>query len=376
MGPTPPGGAGPFAMSTAPLSPLPIRSPEQLQALRLRRFGMASSTYALGLSILAVCWHLGRFPGPALVWVTVLFGLINLGLLTVFASGWNERAPDPSLTAAQVCLGVTMVAVILVLGRELQFVAAPFYSVLFVFGMLRLSGRELAGVAVYVLTSYFAAVLLRFHLYADGLDHRVEFVGMALVVGSSVWFATAASYISRLRARLRASIQQVGALAAQDPLTGLANRRQIDLELEAAVAHARRHRLPLCVAVVDVDHFKAVNDRHGHAVGDEVLRRLAHCLASALRAGDHLGRFGGEEFLLVLPATPLAQAGLMAERLRAQVEALRPLPAADPAVTASFGLAGLGDGEHLSDLLRRADRALYRAKDAGRNRVEIAPAAG
>jgi len=356
-------------MPPAPSTPKLPRTPEHHQVLRLRRFGMASSTYALGLVVLVLCWQLSLFPGAALAQVAALFLLINLGLLAAFATSWNERFDDPSLTALQVCLGVTMVAVIQVLGRDVQFVAAPFYSVLFVFGMLKLNARDLAGVAAYVLASYGVAMLLRYHLYADALDLRVEVISAVLVVACSVWFAVAASYISNLRARLRSSLQQIAALATRDGLTGLSNRRQIDLDLETSVRHAQRHGGPLCVALVDVDHFKSVNDRFGHTIGDEVLMSVAGCLAGSLRAGDHVGRFGGEEFLLILPATTMAQATSLVERLRARLETLQALPSGERPVTASFGLAAWRGDESAADLVRRVDQALYRAKSAGRNRV-------
>ena len=355
-------------MPLAPCTARPTLTPAQRQALRLRRL-MAASTYALGLVMLTLCWQLGLFPGAALAQVAGLFLLINVGLLAAFTTGWNERFDDPSLTAPQVCLGGIMVAIIQVLGRDVQFIAAPFYSVLFVFGMLQLNARDLARVTAYLLVSYCAAMLLRYQLYRDALDLRVEAIGAALVVACSVWFAAAASYISKLRARLHASLQQIAVLATHDALTGLWNRRQIDLDLEAAIEHARRHGSTLCVALVDVDHFKAVNDRYGHAMGDEVLIRVAGCLADSLRAGDRVGRFGGEEFLLVLPATTMAEVSSLAERLRERLETLQTLPAGERPVTASFGLAAWRGAESAADLVRRADQALYRAKHAGRNRV-------
>lgn len=345
------------------------RTDAHVKAVRMRRFGMASSTYALGLGLLILCWHLDLFPGAALVTVAVLFLVINLGLLAAFVNGWNQRFQDPSLTALQVCLGVTMVAVILTLGPSIQFVAASFYSVLFVFGMLKLSARELAGAGVYVTASFCSATLIRQHLYGDVLDLRVELVGAALVIASSVWFAIAASYISSLRARLRESLEEIKQLATRDAVTGLSNRRQIDLDLEAAINHAKCYGTPLCVAMIDVDHFKSVNDRFGHACGDEVLRAVANCLGSSLRSGDRLGRFGGEEFLLILPLVPMAQASTLVERLRSSVEALRVLPDGELAVTASFGLSAWRGDESAASLIRRTDQALYRAKDEGRNRV-------
>lgn len=358
-----------IAMLPAPDTPEPPRTPELHQALRLRRFGMASSTYGLGLLLLVLSWQLRLFPGAALAQVAVLFLVTNLGLLLAFATKWNQRFEDPSLTVVQVCLGVTMVAVIQVLGRDVQFVAAPFYSVLFVFGMLKLSARDLTGVVAYVLVSYGIAMLLRYRLYAEALDLRVEVISAVLVVTCSVWLAVAACYISNLRARLRSSLQQIATLATRDALTGLSNRRQIDLDLEASIAHVQRHGGTLCLALVDVDHFKSVNDRFGHTVGDQVLTTVATCLAASLRAADRVGRFGGEEFLVILPATTMAEANSLLQRLRARMETVQALPSGERPVTASFGLAAWRGNETAGDLVRRADQALYRAKDAGRNRV-------
>ncbi len=357
-------------MPTTPSGSFKPRSARQQQALRLRRFGMASSTYLLGLVILSLCTLLGLFPLQSLLGVGLAFVVVNASFLAAFASGWNLRFKEPSLTAPQVYVAVSMVALILVLGRDVHFVAAPFYSVLFVFGMLQLRPRALAAVALYVMACHTAALVLRHQVYGGGLDVRVEAVTAITVVGAAVWFAMAASYISNLRARLRQSLDHIAALATHDGLTGLWNRRQADLDLEAAVKHAERQGSALCVALVDVDHFKAINDRHGHGVGDEVLKAVAGSLQGSLRAGDQVARYGGEEFLLLLPATTMAQATALAERLRARLEALQSLPPGEAPVTASFGLAAWRAGESAADLVRRADQALYRAKAAGRNRVE------
>lgn len=349
---------------------LPTRTLAHQQRLRLRRFGMAVSTYLLGLAILGLCTLLGLFAASALVALALLFVAVNAGVLLALATGWNTQFADPSLTRLQVYIGVSMVPIILVLGRDVHFVAAPFYAAIFVFAMLQMDGRALARVAVYVLVSYCAALLLRLQIHGSGLNWRVEAVTATLVVAGSVWFATAAFYISNLRARLRGSLQRLAALATYDDLTGLWNRRQIDRMLEAAVNHAERQGSALCVAMADVDHFKRVNDRHGHGVGDEVLKAVAGTLAGSVRAGDEVGRFGGEEFVLLLPATTMAQATALVDRLRDRLEALQSLPAGEPPVTASFGVAAWRAAESAGDLVRRADQALYRAKSRGRNRVE------
>ena len=163
-------------------------------------------------------------------------------------------------------------------------------------------------------------------------------------------------------------------MAMTDPLTGIANRRHIEQLARRALDHANANGEPLCVLVLDVDHFKAVNDAFGHAVGDQVLVRVAHACKQALRRFDLLGRLGGEEFLVVLPDTTMEVGLQIAERLRRKVESL-PLANLAPGlqITASVG-AALADHEvdDMAELVRRADNAMYRAKDAGRNRVEAA----
>lgn len=160
-------------------------------------------------------------------------------------------------------------------------------------------------------------------------------------------------------------------LASTDELTGLANRRALSAAAENALAQSRRDGSPLAMLMVDVDHFKRINDTHGHAFGDEVLRHLARVLAKGLRDQDRLGRLGGEEFLAVLPSTSLADARRVAERMRAAVAAA-PLtgPNGPVVVTVSVGVAG-GEDASAASLIARADAALYRAKHAGRNAVAV-----
>jgi two-component system cell cycle response regulator len=158
-------------------------------------------------------------------------------------------------------------------------------------------------------------------------------------------------------------------LARTDVLTELANRRHADEVLRASVAQARRHQRDLCAVLVDVDRFKAVNDGHGHAAGDAVLRAVACHLTAGLREEDLAARWGGEEFLLLLPET--TDAGVVCERLRASIAA-RPVEldgGRGVAVTASFGWAAWTGEESGEALVARADAALYVAKDAGRDRV-------
>jgi diguanylate cyclase (GGDEF)-like protein len=167
--------------------------------------------------------------------------------------------------------------------------------------------------------------------------------------------------------------QQLAAAARTDPKTGLLNATAWQREADAEVARALRMAAPLALLLVDVDHFKRVNDSHGHLVGDEVLRALAAELRQQVRESDVVGRFGGEEFTVLLPRTDTAGACLIAERLRSSAGSLS-IAAADARiqVTVSIGISVLGQhGSDLFELLAAADLALYRAKDAGRNQVRL-----
>jgi diguanylate cyclase (GGDEF)-like protein len=160
--------------------------------------------------------------------------------------------------------------------------------------------------------------------------------------------------------------------ASTDSLTGLPNRRAIQENIKRMVAHASRTISPLSALMIDLDHFKQVNDKYGHDRGDEVLAGVGVALEAALRASDFAGRWGGEEFILLLSNTTVDGAMIVAEKVRQAVSEIY-VPAVDRMITASIGIATIpdhaGDAEHLE---RCADRALYTAKRNGRNRVEIA----
>ena len=176
--------------------------------------------------------------------------------------------------------------------------------------------------------------------------------------------------------RLFLSRRQEREQALTDPLTGLGNRRYFDERGDGVLALARRRGRPFSVLMIDIDHFKRVNDQHGHAVGDEVLRALGNALKASLRGGDVCGRLGGEEFAVALPDEDREGAAATAERLRHALERLGASSAAARGpieVTVSIGVAAYPeDGDALEALLRRADKRLFRAKQSGRNRVVAA----
>jgi diguanylate cyclase (GGDEF)-like protein len=210
-----------------------------------------------------------------------------------------------------------------------------------------------------------------------------QLLGSGLAVSLGLLAALAALALARERAlsladrmtsELREANRALLELAATDALTGLLNRRAMDMRLAEEVARAGREGTPLALISIDVDFFKHVNDKYGHAMGDEVLRNLGKLLRGATRLTDHAGRMGGEEFLLVCPNTDAAGAAVVAEQLRSRFEGMEHQEGGQRIrCTASFGIAASDPGAPAEParLLKRADLALYRAKDGGRNRAEI-----
>lgn len=163
-----------------------------------------------------------------------------------------------------------------------------------------------------------------------------------------------------------------------DPLTGLGNRLALDHSLSRDLRLAQRYETPLSILMIDIDHFKSINDRFGHRCGDEVLTAVAHCLQQASRSSDACYRFGGEEFTVLLPATNVEGALIIAERIRLMIAGLRIVRKEGVvAPTISIGIASgdNSDGDNENELLDRADKALYLAKEGGRNRIQVADAA-
>ena len=309
-----------------------------------------------------------------------------LGLIAVYAairSGWSRRFKDPALTLAQILYAITCCAAAFVIAGPARGVTLPILAIILMFGIFGLTTRQMLGVLVYSLVAF--GVASGVVAGRDEPDYppvvAAAYVGMVVVVLLSSTFLTTRvqstrEHLRRQKAELAQALEQIRQLATHDDLTGLLNRRAMLDRMQLEQRRSLRSGSPLLIAQLDIDHFKVVNDTHGHAAGDLVLQSFADTVRRNVRDTDVLARWGGEEFVLLLCDTPAADAVALMERLRQAVQAMQvPVPQGDGpiTVTVSIGLARHTPADPLAGTLERADQALYAAKAGGRNRVVPAP---
>jgi diguanylate cyclase (GGDEF)-like protein len=360
-----------------------LLGPAGPQRWRVTQSLLALGAYAVLALVLAWQWRLDLIPTRA----ALPLGLAGLGCGLVFValvrSGLNlvlqrRFGCEPSLTVAQSITGLLGAVWVYAVAGSTRGVALGLLVLVVVFAMFRLGPREALGLAAAALlllggVSRWLTLTDAFHFPAD-----VESVHLAYTTVVLAGVALLAMRVSQLReqhqqqhAALQQALTRISELATRDELTGLPNRRAILDQLATETARQARKKLPLAVALIDLDHFKRINDEHGHAGGDQVLRGFAHRVESELRGGDVMARWGGEEFLLMLPDTSIEAAQQCLERL---CERLRQTPFDEVApglsITFSAGVTGcLGQGD-IESAIERADQAMYRAKEAGRDRIE------
>lgn len=348
------------------------------QRLRLGQTALAN-VIMLGCVLLLHAGADDTSPEHRWVWpwtIAALGGM--LAVFVVIRSGINQKWRDPSLAMFQMLYAVAIAAGGYVLAGPVRSAALPILAVILMFGMFGLSVRQVVGVAVYAAV-LFGAASLYWVRRREGIPSLLTFekvnFGMLLLMLTGVGILT--SRLSDMRERsklqkaaLEAALEQNRLLATQDALTGCLNRRAMTEKLGEALAMAARFGTPCSVILIDLDHFKHVNDAYGHAAGDEVLKTVADLARSQLRDVDSLGRWGGEEFLVLLPATNAPAALVCAERLQSKLAQVS-FPTISPDLHLSFsaGVAAIGRDERMATLIDRADKAMYQAKQAGRARV-------
>lgn len=359
----------------------------QAQKVRLQRVMMAFGLYVCAMVLVGGSYLAGLLAGERALHFILAVAALNAFYVCMIRSGLNLRLRDPSMTMLQFVNSLWPAIYVMYFVESSQVrVAFLLVAVLgMTFGAFRLDFRRLVTLAA----AAFGAYLMLLIAIRLGAPERVDLSAEAIVgvAYAAVLSLTAytSSYIGNLKRSLRernkalgAAMKELRIVATHDALTGLRNRGAMVEQLDAEVARSDRRiesERPLTICLLDVDHFKRINDSFGHQAGDAALKHVAEILKDSLRRGDFVGRFGGEEFLLLLPATTRDGALLIANRLRNSIatSSIAGLPV-DRRISVSLGVAVHEPGETATQVLRRADAALYRAKRAGRNRVVSADA--
>jgi diguanylate cyclase (GGDEF)-like protein len=337
--------------------------------------------FTLQSIILGLYAWAGSVPWPV-VW---LFFLVGTGQGAAFAlviwRGWNLRFRDPGLLMPQIVASMVVLLGFVALAPQVWILFLLAVMVAYNFVMMSFSARQFtvawllvgAGSAV----ALYAARGRLGHVGASDTSIAILWLFFFLVIRqlSAIGrqFSSLRSRLSQQNQQLAESLQRIQQLASHDDLTGVLNRRAFMQVLSDERARALRTAHPFCVALIDIDHFKSVNDRYGHLTGDAVLKEFCIAATSGIRTTDRLARFGGEEFILLLVPVMGAEAGFIAtERVRLAVEAYGwGSIAPDLKLTMSAGVAAYAPGDTVESLIARADQALYAAKDAGRNRTVV-----
>jgi diguanylate cyclase (GGDEF)-like protein len=357
---------------------LPLDVLTRRVAYRRHTYAVQTVSYGLGAAALLIYAHAGTIP----VLIPSAFFLSGMTLIGVFAAlsetHISDRFEDHYLTVFQVAGHVAIQLGFLLAAPEIGY---AFLNVLFlIFGVAALRMTSLQATIAWTLTALGIAPIFLFTRIPIGMPVATTTERLAaalcfiLTIGQCAFVGL---YGDSLRKKLykrgvelNEAYKRIEELAELDELTGSFNRRCIMRMLDDEIARAHRGKTPCSIALIDLDWFKRINDAFGHPTGDEVLRAFAITMFANIRTIDRFGRYGGEEFLLVLPDTPGDEAARILDRLRAIIADLD-WSAFSPGmrVTISAGIAMLNPNETPDTFLARADSALYAAKARGRNRI-------
>ncbi|WP_167089121.1 diguanylate cyclase domain-containing protein [Massilia frigida] len=337
-----------------------------------------TALYSVCLALLAFGVLYGVFPIERIGVLALLLALAGPVFYAIIRSGLNLRFSEPKLAFPQALVAQSMIALAYTVCGPVHSATIIFMAVVTVYGMFDMSMRRVRLVLLYTLAVMALVMAWKVHTDPQVYQGPLEIMYFAMMATSLTAISLLSMLVSKMRKRLRSqkdelaqALARIQIAATHDELTGLANRRHMIALLGEHITRRSRGGPGFAVALADIDHFKNVNDTHGHRVGDEALMTFAHLARVQLRSADLVARWGGEEFLILLPETnPPGEPNRAVERLRA---ALAMASASDHVpdlrIAFSTGLTRYIDGEPIDDMIERADRALYAAKDAGRNRT-------
>lgn len=368
-----------------------IFTTDRQQRTRLVLSGLASLLMLVGgVAVLTRLALIGDAKTEHVAWWTVCALAGPITLFGVIRSGWNLRLADPALTVPQMVYAIACSASGYAIAGPAHASFAMTLPVILSFGMFALSPKQVRIVAVWSLLAYGVVCLYMTWTHPTAYTSSGEQSSYLMIVLNVMASWILASRLIKIRARLRSQREELKAqqlelqqafdrihqIATHDELTGLVNRRHTQSLMLNEQRRSQRSKQPFCIGLLDIDHFKRVNDQYGHAAGDEVLRTLAAAGLKCMRTTDVMGRWGGEEFVLILPNTRLEEALIALERFRVYMATNKvQVPNAELVITFSAGLAEHQVKDTLDHTLERADRALYEAKGEGRNRIVLSYAA-
>jgi diguanylate cyclase (GGDEF)-like protein len=372
----------PVAAELESLGPKPTATVQSRRTKRRRRMhAVQVFSYSLGASVLLLYCYAGTV---SIIVPSAYFlcGLMAIGFFAVLSeTNFSDRFEDHYLTVFQVGSHIAIQLGFLLAVPNIGFAFISVLFLIFVFGALRMTSRQ-ATITWTLVTTGLVSVFLFTDLpvgmpVGTQTERLAAMLCIVLIIGQCAYVglfgSTLRKTLYRRSIELKAAYRRIEELAELDELTGAFNRRCIMRMLEEEIARAHRLGAPCAVALIDLDWFKRVNDAYGHPTGDEVLRTFAITMFANIRAIDRFGRYGGEEFLLVMPDTTQQSAESMLDRLRAIIAELDwSAFSSGMRVTISAGVTVLRANERSDTVLARADSALYAAKAQGRDRVNTA----
>ncbi|MDO9271695.1 MAG: diguanylate cyclase [Rugosibacter sp.] len=335
--------------------------------------------YAVSVGITMHSVHLGLLDPSIGRALTLASAAVFITIFTLVRSGWSQRFADPVLTFPHALISIALcMAAYTTMGPYRANVMILIAEII-VMAMVRLRPNRILLLGL--LSVSMLAVCILVMSYADPIRYPPVIGGMHFLVAGAALLTLSliAKQVSDIRMRISRHAHELSnalvtlrQMATNDMLTGLLNRRVMTELAEHELKQLERVHGDLCIALIDIDHFKRINDRFGHQAGDTVLKGVAQYAQAQLRQVDKFARWGGEEFLLMLPCVNETDAMAALERLRAGVEALTYSENPELKATFSAGIARAKVGESLEHLIERADEALYLAKGQGRNRCRLA----
>jgi diguanylate cyclase (GGDEF)-like protein len=340
----------------------------------MRRFAFASVFSILFVGVLTVFYTQDKMDGETLAHAALFVIAFIVAFFFIFRTGINLRLSDPSLTGWQFVAAVVTMLYVAYYAPDTRLAFTAFFFVAVMFGMLRRDSRRIAILGFASILLFALLTALRYANNRDAEILRLDTLQCLVMVVTLPWILFLGGHLKRLQqglADIRVKLEDIEEKARRDELTGVYNRRALLAAMHDTKLHSDATGEPFSICVIDIDLFKRYNDEFDHLTGDQVLRTFAQAVQDGLRTTDFFGRYGGEEFVQILPQTPLAGAVAEAERLRSQIRSVK-LPAT-PSIgrlTVSIGVAQYAPNESFEQTFARADSALYRAKNLGRDRVE------